>query len=82
MNNSKKALQAALREVCFDPRKPGALAAIVSCNDPAYLVQRAEEFLRDSKRFSNGEQRARLRDAAAVLAYAMTLVEKTNVLVE
>lgn len=75
MNSSKKALQVALREVTFDPRKPGPLTTIVTANKVDYLVERAQEVLRDSDRFTGAECRARIRDAAAILAYAMTLFD-------
>lgn len=74
MNNSKKALQQAFRDAAFDPRKPGTLTTIVSGNDPNYLIARAEEILREAKTYPGWVQRTKVRDAVAVLAYAMTLL--------
>lgn len=74
-NNSKKALQAAFREATFDPRKPGPLSTIVEANDVEYLTSRTIEILKDSKSFEGAVRRAKLRDAAAIIAYAMTLCD-------
>lgn len=78
MNNSKKALQQAFRDAAFDPRKPGSLTTIVSGNDPNYLIARAEEILRDVRAYSPTVQRTKVRDAVAVLAYAMTLLPSSK----
>lgn len=74
MNNSMKSLKKALSECAFNPREPGSLTTIISCNDEDYLVLRVQEMLRDAQRFDGAQKRARLRDAAALLAYAMTLL--------
>lgn len=75
MNSSRTALLAAFKEAAFDPRKPGTLSTIVSSNKVDYLTERAMEIIRDSNRFTGAERKARIRDAVAVLGYAMTLVE-------
>lgn len=74
MNSSSKALREVFKLATFDPRKPGPITAIVSCNKPEYLLERAQEFLRDAERFDGLEKRTRIRDAIAVLGYAMTLL--------
>lgn len=75
MMSSGKALKAAFSDCFFDPRKPGPLATICEANSVDYLLERAAEILRDTRRFQNAsEVRARLRDAAAILGYAMTLI--------
>lgn len=76
--NSKTTLQAVLKEICFDPRKPGPLSTIVSANNADYLVSRAQEALRDAERFTGVEKRSRVRDTCSILAYAMTLMPKAE----
>lgn len=74
--NSKKSLQEAFRNATFDPRKPGTITTIVSCEDVDYLSKRAQEMLRDADRFEGFEKFCRMRDAVSVIAYAMTLLPR------
>lgn len=68
-----KALRKALSAAYFDPRKPSTMTAICQTQDVSYLLERAQEQLRVAKNFSGIERWAKIRDAVAILAYAMCL---------
>jgi len=70
---SLKALKAAVAKCLFNPREPGPLSTICSVNDADYLLQRGIEQLLNAKRFTGQDRVNTIRDAIAILVYAMLL---------
>lgn len=78
MNNSKKQLLQAFKDSGFDPRQPGPLSTVVEGTSNEYLIERAQEFLREAKQFQGSERRAKVSFAVSILAYSMTLLPVDN----